>query len=486
MPFTAAERLVPPRAPGSPGPRPPVLIVGAGWAGLAAAVRLQQAGVPVTLIDAAKQLGGRARSQSLLLGGHRLELDNGQHLLIGAYHRVLALRQVVGADPGSLERHRLFLESTRGISLRTDRWPGRLGLLEGLLRARGMSPGERFRMIGLIGRLPPDHDAAWVAGLTVARWLHQMHQPQRLIDQLWRPLCVGALNTPIEQACARTFARVLRDSFRGAPSDSDLLIPRGPLGAVWPEPAHRWLLEQGAQQRLGVTARALRLHAKGHWVLEVQAGERLEADHLILALPAPQTARLLTSGDRPASECSALLQRLNDIRLTPIATLWMGWRAPLSLPRMVALNEGPTRPGQWLFDRRDALAIASPPGPAPALPPLQSLASVVVSAPDPDWDDPERLKQAVIRQLVEELNLPEPEALRLIIERRATPACTPDRPRFEVDALQGIGPGLWLAGDWVWHAYPGTLEGAVRSGEAAAERVLQALTMKTAQAGSQA
>jgi squalene-associated FAD-dependent desaturase len=421
-------------------------------------------------------VGGRARSQSILLGGHPLALDNGQHLLIGAYHRVLALRHTVQAAPDTLERHRLFLESTRGISLRTDRWPGRLGLLEGLLHARGLNAGERLRLIGLIGRLPPDQDNAWAPDLTVDHWLHQMSQPVRLIEQLWRPLCVGALNTPMEQACARTFARVLRDSFRGGPRDSDLLIPRGPLGEVWPAPAHRWLIEHGAQVRLGVTAKALQAHAHGKWVLEVQAGERLHARHLILALPAPQTARVLAAGGLHPSESASLLQRLNDIRLTPIATLWMGWTALLSLPRMVALNERPERPGQWLFDRRDALANSS----------LQSLASVVVSAPDQHWEDPERLKQAVIRQVGEELDLPEPDAVRVIIERRATPACTPDRPRFEVDALQGFGPGVWLAGDWVWHTYPGTLEGAVRSGETAAERVLEALSVDGVQAGSQA
>lgn len=450
----------------SPAARPSVLIVGGGWAGLAAAVRLCEAGRAVTLIDAAPGTGGRARSQTLDLGGQTLVVDNGQHLLMGAYHRTLALRETISASPGSLVRERLSLQTTDGIALTTDRWPGRAGLIHGLMTARGLSAGERLAMVRLLATLPGDTDRRWLRGLTVSQWLARAHQPERLSARIWGPLCLGALNTPPDLACARTFARVLRDTLRGAASDSDFLLTRGPLGEVLADPAARWLRQRGAVVRSGTTARALRRRSGGEWQVRIDAGEVLQAQDLIVATPAPSTARLLESIDLPPS-AQALAGPIGRIAQMPIATVWMAWRDPQRLPAMVALQDTDEAPGQWLFDRTELLS------------PLRGtsspirLASVVVSAPTPRWQDPQALQTAVQAQVMRELHLPAPWALRTVIERRATPLCTPDRLRIEPDALQAACPGLWLAGDWVFHAYPGTLEGAVRSGEAAARHILR-------------
>ena len=468
---------------------PSVLIVGGGWAGLAAAVRLCEAGASVTLLDSAPGMGGRARSQSLDLGGQSLVVDNGQHLLMGAYHRTLALRQRIGASDASLVRERLSLQTTDGIRLRSNQWPGRAGLLHGLMTAQGLSLTERLSMIRLLATLPADRDRRWPQGLTVSQWLERSGQPSRLSARIWRPLCLGALNTPPEAACARTFARVLRDTLRGAAPDSDFLQTRGPLGEVLADPAARWLRKQGAVLRSGTTARALRQAPGGHWQVRIDAGEVLQARHLVLATSAPSAARLLDSAELPPL-AHALAQSIGKLAHTPIATLWMGWRDPQNLLAMVALQDTDETPGQWLFDRTELLSpsttatlaaglacgAASPvTGPGtetqgPAA--LRSLASVVVSAPTDRWQDPQSLQSAVLAQIMRELGLPAPWAMRTVIERRATPCCTPDRLRLEPHALQSACPGLWLAGDWVFHAYPGTLEGAVRSGEAAAQRIL--------------
>lgn len=445
--------------------RPSVLVVGGGWAGLTAAVRLCEAGLSVTLIDAAPGLGGRARSQTLDLGGQALVVDNGQHLLMGAYHRTLALRQTVGASSGSLIRERLSLKTTDGITLTTDRWPGHAGLVHGLTTARGLRAHERLAMIRLLVTLPGDTDRRWPRGLTVNQWLATARQPERLSARIWRPLCLGALNTPADQACARTFARVLRDTLRGAATDSDFLLTRGPLGEVLADPAVRWLRQHGAVLRSGTTARALRPGPGGQWQVRIDAGEVLQAQDLVLATPAPSTARLLEGNDLPPS-VQTLAGAIGRIEQVPIATVWMAWRDPQHLPAMVALQDTDESPGQWLFDRTELLP--DPQGPSSAV----RLASVVISAPAPRWQDPKALQTAVLNQITRELRLPAPWALRTVIERRATPLCKPDRLRIESDALQTHCPGLWLAGDWVFHAYPGTLEGAVRSGESVARHIL--------------
>lgn len=450
----------------SPAARPSILIVGGGWAGLAAAVRLCEAGRAVTLIDAAPGTGGRARSQTLDLGGQTLVVDNGQHLLMGAYHRTLALRETISASPSSLVRERLSLQTTDGIALTTDRWPGRAGLIHGLMTARGLSGRERLAMVRLLLTLPGDTDRCWPRGLTVSQWLARARQPERLSARIWGPLCLGAMNTPADQACARTFARVLRDTLRGAAPDSDFLLTRGPLGEVLADPAARWLRQRGAVLRSGTTARGIRPGPSGQWQVRIDAGEVLQAQDLVLATPAPSTARLLEGNDLPPS-MQTLAGAIGRIAQAPIATVWMAWREPQRLPTMVALQDTDEAPGQWLFDRTDLLNPLQ--GPASAI----RLASVVVSAPAPRWQDPQALQTAVQTQVMRELRLPAPWALRTVIERRATPLCTPDRLRIETDALQTACPGLWLAGDWVFHAYPGTLEGAIRSGEAAARRIIE-------------
>ncbi|MFZ9407585.1 MAG: hydroxysqualene dehydroxylase HpnE [Burkholderiaceae bacterium] len=444
------------------GPPPRVAVIGGGWAGLAAAVRLCETGADVTLIEAGPSLGGRSRSQTLMLGDQSLVLDNGQHLLMGAYRRVESLRARIGAPAHSLHRERLSLQTSDGIVLRTDRWPGHLGLAHGLLSAQGLSRSERWAMLRLLITLPADRDARWPAGLTVTQWLRAARQPARLTERIWRPLCLGALNTAPEVACARTFARVLRDTLRGAAHDGDYLHTRGPLGGVFADPAGRWLRAQGAQIRLGIAARALRPAPGSGWQIRLDGGEVLSTDQVLLAVPSASAARLLESPDLPDA-ARQLARRIGEQRTAPIATVWLAWRDRQSLPPMIGLQDTAEAPGQWLFDRTDLLRHNGST--------LASLASVVVSAPEEQWQDPQPLQTALLAQLGRELGLPAPWAIRTVIDRRATPMCTPDRLRIDTDALRSSCMGLWIAGDWVWHPYPGTLEGAVRSGEAAASAI---------------
>ena len=223
----------------------------------------------------------------------------------------------------------------------------------------------------------------------VQRWLQALRQPDRLCARIWRPLCLGALNTPMDQACARTFARVLRDSFRGHPSDSDFLLTRGPLDGVLPEPAARWLQAHGVKVRCGVTARALERADPGGWRVRLDAGDSLRATQVLLATPALQTARLLRSLALTESTQS-IVHSISDIRHTPIATVWIGWKSPLTLPAMIALQDSADAPGQWLFDRTDATPIGAPLRPLPAL---------VRRPPGPGGGAPLTPPSALIRQL---------------------------------------------------------------------------------------
>lgn len=448
--------------PGLPGDAPPggaadafdALVVGAGWAGLAAAVGLVAAGRRIALVEAAPQAGGRARTLALEFGGERVEVDNGQHLLIGAYRATLGLLRRIGTDPDAvLARSRLRLSAPDGFSLRAAPLPAPLNLAVGLATARGFPWAERIAMaraMAWLARAGPD---AIAPGTTVSRWLAERRQPHALVARLWEPLCIGALNTPPERACARAFAQVLRDALLARASDADFLLPRTSLGDVLPEPALAWLRARGAAVRLRTACRALERAGDGRWRASTDAGA-LEAPSVVLAVPPPQVARLL-GGAVPA----ARLAPFEAFGHEPIATVWLAWREPLALPEATMLVERADRGehGQWLFGR-------TPPRGGG----IGAIAGVVVSAAGRLSERPAELADAVARQVAAQLGLPRAAHARAIVERRATIRCSPERPRLDTDALADVAPGLALAGDWLWHRYPATIESAVRSGDAAA------------------
>ncbi|MGA9962052.1 MAG: FAD-dependent oxidoreductase, partial [Azonexus sp.] len=223
-----------------------VAVIGGGWAGIAAAVELTAAGVDTTLFEAGRTLGGRARSVSI----DGRTLDNGQHILLGAYRETLALMRRIGVDPEQLlERHPLQVVDNAGFRLALPKWPAPLNVAWGLLAATGVGWREKLAtawwMQGIKARhfrLPHD--------LSVAEWLDTAGQNSALRHHLWEPLCLAALNIPAERASAQVFANVLRDSLGSAQrEDTDLLLPRVDLGGLLPEPASIWLAEPGATLR---------------------------------------------------------------------------------------------------------------------------------------------------------------------------------------------------------------------------------------------
>lgn len=428
------------------------IVVGAGWSGLAAALALVDAGADVALLDAAPQAGGRARRVEVALGDRRYALDNGQHLLIGAYVQTLRLLRRLGVDPTrAFERVPFTLRYPDGFALRAASWPAPLHLAAALLRARGYSTRERLAL------------ATWVASMRRASWriepdrpaaeLFRGH-PDRLVDRIWQPLCVAALNVRLQQASAAMFLAVLRDSLGADAAASDLLLPRGDLSGLLPDAAVD-ALEVGATVRLRTPAVGLRRLAPRGWAVQTRGGAPIVADAVVLALPPSRAADLLVSIDgAPCADAVAMLRR---IETAPIATVYLRYPEALRLPHPVyALREDPAteRYGQWVFDRGALDANCG------------GVLAVVISADGPHLErDRDAVVAAVARQLSADLGLPAPLAAALLIEKHATivPAPGLRRPPARLAA-----PGLYLAGDAAASPYPSTIEGSVRAGLAAA------------------
>ena len=402
-----------------------VAVIGGGWAGIAAAVELTAAGVATTLFEAGRMPGGRARS--VAIDGRKL--DNGQHILLGAYRETLALMRRVGADPERLlERRPLQVVEPGIFRLVLPRWPSPLNVAWGLLTASAVDWPEKAKTgLWMQGvkcrgfRLPAD--------TTVAAWLDAAGQTGALRRHLWEPLCLAALNIPAERASAQIFANVLRDSLGSARrEDTDLLLPRANLGALVPEPAVRWLATMGATLHLGTRVAGLAPMPHG---IEING---CNFDATIIATAPQHTGKLW-----PA------LATAFDYE--PIATVYLQFEAKTALTYPLQMQSG--KHGQWVVDRGNGL-----------------LACVLSGRGD--WEALADAELAAV--LGAELALPQPPLWHKVIrEKRATFACRPGlaRPDWRTGDSRIV-----LAGDYTWADYPATLEGAVRSGRRAAHALL--------------
>jgi squalene-associated FAD-dependent desaturase len=439
-----------------------IAVIGAGWAGLAAAVTLKDLGAHVTVFEAAPVTGGRARGvDDIHMGG----IDNGQHLMLGAYAETLTLikrLQPLKSINQLVLREPLYLESADGaFRLRAPTLPAPFNTLMALVCAKGLSPADRFKALGMMVRC---RLSGWRARPheTVSALLLRHQQTEPLCLRLWMPLCLAALNTPIQQSCAQLFLNVLRDCLNGPRHASDCLIPRVDLTTLWPA---------AAAQHLTMRYR--------HIVREVRAtdtGVKVDGVHFdacVVATPPYAAARILfdlpgrvDSFPQPVqtplqqSEAS-LLRILRAFDYGAIATLALELENEWRLPRnMMMLDEDPTRGhvGQWVFNR---------------LGHGKQLAVVISDASDFLKHDRERFVDAIATQIREQSArhrdtlkpMPAVKYQRLIVEKRATFDAVPGLAR---PSNRSPWSRIALAGDWTDTGYPAVLEGAVRSGLGAA------------------
>jgi squalene-associated FAD-dependent desaturase len=409
-------------------------IVGAGWAGLACAVEAVRLGHAVTLFEAAPTAGGRARRVDHM---HGMALDNGQHILIGAYTATLALMRELGVDPeGTLLRMPLSLRFADGGGLALPKLPPPFDLLAGIVTARGwtwrdkaalLRTATRWRLAGF--RCDADTTvAALCAGLT-----------PRVMQELIEPLCVSALNTPVAQSSGQVFLRVLNDALFSGRGGADLLLPRTDLGALLPDAALAWLARHGAALRIGTRVRTI-APAGGRWQVDGESFGRV-----VLACAPWDAARLVRAAGVPAERWCATAEAL---RFEAIATVYLRGASPLAAP-MLALRSDPARaPAQFVFDRGQ---LGGPEG----------VLAMVVSA---NATARETLERQTLAQADWQLGQSGLQIVQTVVEKRATFACLPGLVRPPM----AIAPGLAACGDYIEGPYPATLEGAVLSGLAAA------------------
>ncbi len=432
------------------GPRH-VAIIGAGYAGTAAALELSKAdaNIRVSILESAKVAGGRARA--VQFRGHTL--DNGQHMLIGAYTTLLDLMRTVGVPESHVLRMPMRMRMYPDFELVTPGLPAPLHLGWGLLTARGLTWADKVAALRLTRLVQLKSLPAALQNATVLTLLQHTRQTPRLVQTLWMPLCIAALNTPVESASANVFANVMRDALFRDRHHSDFLLPTVSLTALFPGPALEWLRSHGAAVRLGTRVRAIRQTAGGFSLdVDGDGAVPLDCDAVISAVGPHQLEAL-------GGEAGRSIAARRPARYEPIFTIYLCYEVKVRMPAvMIGRQSGMV---QWFFDRE---ALGGPTG----------LVAAIVSATGEHEAQPlAEVAQRAHLELEEIVGpLAPPLWSKVIAERFATFACTPDAQRPQT--LTAVA-GLFLAGDFVDGPYPGTLEGAVRSGVSAASCALDYL-----------
>lgn len=460
----ATDKRLAPR-PADDGNSRTVAVIGGGWAGCAAALTLARAGFKVTLFEAARVLGGRARRVET----DRKLLDNGQHILLGAYSATLQLMEQAGIDPDqALLKLPLQMRYPRvaggpgGMDFVAPRLPAPLHLAVALWRSKGLERADKLALMRFTSA------ARWMDwrlhdDCTVAELLHRFDQTARLTALMWRPLCLAALNTPPERASAQVFLTVLRDSLGARRAASDMLVPRQDLSALFPEAAARAIEARGGAVRTGAKVQALRPIEGRLWQADITGaavgGVWSTYFHGVVLATGPAQAAALLHGV-PDCDTAALCRQLTTFEPETITTVYLQYDAAigLDLPFYALRDDADNHEwGQFVFDRAQL-------GGGQA-----GLLAVVISASaSAAAEQQDLLAEAVAVQLAVAFQRPElgrPHWFKVITEKRATHASTPGL----VKPANATGlPGLVLAGDYTAGPYPATIEAAVRSGLAAA------------------
>ena len=429
-----------------------VVVVGGGWAGLAAALALVERGVEVQLFEKRAILGGRAYSYRAREAGHAV--DNGQHLLMGCYRATLGLLERIGARDRIEIQPRLsvpFLHPERGAAtFRCAIAPSPLHLVLGAIGYRHLTPGERWRLVS--GGLKIALRYRGRSNHTVSYALRETRQSENLLTSFWNPLAIAVLNELPERASAELFAEVLRRVFFARPAASSIVFPRVGLSDLCAEPSAAAIERLGGVVETGPAVRSVGVSRERASGVSIEGRGELRADAVILAVPPPALGPLLPEALRSAPG----LAGIDRLRGSPIVSVHFWFAESFDTPRMAGFLDGPIH---WLFT-----------------PPMQPergryVTLVVSGAHELVTHPPEAITQIARREL--ERYLPRSRALHVadslvVKEPQATYAATPEEQPSRPGPRTPIA-NLFLAGDWTDTGLPATLESAVVSGERAAE-----------------
>jgi squalene-associated FAD-dependent desaturase len=429
-----------------------VVVIGGGLAGITAALDLARPGTEVVVLEARPRLGGAAYS----IERDGLVVDNGQHVFLRCCDQYRALLDRLGVTGDTVLQERLDIPmlapGRRGARLRRDGLPAPLHLAQSLLRLGLVSPADRARAAIAMLRLravDPDDPAA--DAQSFGDWLAAQHQSPAAVEALWRLITVATLNLEPRDASLAQAAYVFQTGLLRDSAAGDIGWSRVPLSQLHDGPARGALAQAGADVHVG--ARVQEITARDGGGFEVRTGDGpIEADGVVLAVQSQRVSGLLPAG---ALADPTAPERLGS---SPILNLHVQYdRRVLDEPFVAAVDS----PVSWIFDRTDSSRVADG----------QMLALSLSAADDVEHLDVEALRARFLPALAQLLPAArDAQVHRFLVHREhhATFRAAPGSRALRASATTAL-PGFVLAGAWTDTGWPATMEGAVRSGHAAAE-----------------
>jgi squalene-associated FAD-dependent desaturase len=431
-----------------------VVVIGGGMAGMAAASLLASRGIKVTLLEAAEHLGGRARSVAIEHDSQVHLLDNGQHIMLGAYRETLKLLTTIGVqERDAFMRVPLTLDVRAGnktaLKLATTSYlPAPINQLIGFLLCEGLKFSERMHVIKLMLKLKRNNYLL-SSDTPLENFLQKNNQSDQIINLLWDPLCLAALNTPIKVASTKVFLNVLRDTFKSKNS-TDFLLPKRDLSQLFSQPISSYLKTNQANILFSQRVKNIMPSTNGYKVSTKD--KTFEASHVIVAMSPVRLRNVI--GDLP--KLSHIAEQTDGYEYQPIYTIYLQYQRDTTLSAPMLGLTGTL--SQWVFDRGILCGQSG-------------LMAVIISA---EGAHQLLTQDALALRVAQELRdafpqLQKPLWHKVIAEKRATFSCNVNLPRpAHITPYQH----LYLAGDYTYADYPATIEGAVRSGINAANYII--------------
>jgi hydroxysqualene dehydroxylase len=441
------------------------IVIGGGFAGLAAATALVEANARVLVVEARRQLGGRASTFRDPQTGERI--DNGQHVLAGCYDETRRFLARIGAgrvlhEPSALSVS-MIEEDNRRFELRLPPLPSPLHLFAGVVACGSLTWEERLSIIRVgpyLRRSAADHASPGHVE-TVREWLRRHRQSPRLCRLLWEPLALATLNQSIDRASARLFLAVIGRMLGGGAERSTLLLPSVLLDDLYAEPARRFLSANGSIVATGISAR-IRFGENG--VEGVSGGLDVAQSAIVIAAVPWFAFEDLFEAVPPALHDIA--NRCRSLLSSPIVTVNVWFDRRVMTDDFVGL---PGRAFQWVFDKSRIVGNG-----LSHLSMVSSGADDIIALPN---DAVSSLAIHELRQALPAARVARLRRVSIVRERRATFSLSPGMPARPgtVTAIEG----LFLAGDWIETGLPATIESAVVAGHAAAREACSLLSRTT-------